>query len=109
MNESWSQKQPKRFNFLNKSVRHIFNWNFRSMAWVTVFSLVGIGHLGVVSVVSAADEAVLFATVNEYAMAVNQGDAVASGQRDFVCLYKMKQENKIVDGNFPAETDPVYE
>ncbi len=109
MSEFLNQKRPKHFNLLNKSVRHISNRYLQSMAWVAVFGLVGIGHLGVASVVSAANEAALFATVNEYAAAVNQGDAVVSGQRDFVCLYKMKQEHKIVDGKFPAETDPVYE
>ena len=51
----------------------------------------------------------LMSTVQEFAQAVGTGDTVTAGQRDFVCLYKMRQENKITEGNFPPSLDPVYD
>jgi hypothetical protein len=34
---------------------------------------------------------------------------VAAGQRDFVCLLKMAQQQLFVDGNFPDALSPIYE
>ncbi len=48
-------------------------------------------------------------TIREFAQAVSQGDRVAAGQRDFVCLLKMAQQQLFVDGNFPDPLSPVYE
>lgn len=51
----------------------------------------------------------LLTTVREYANAVGKGDRVAAGQRDFVCLYKMAQQQLFANGNFPDSLHPVYE
>ena len=55
------------------------------------------------------DQQALLTTVQTYSQAVAQGDIVEAGQRDFVCLYKMKLEKKALDGQFAAPTDPIYE
>ena len=51
----------------------------------------------------------LLTTVREYADAVGKGDRVAAGQRDFVCLYTMAQQQLFSNGNFPDPLSPVYE
>ena len=51
----------------------------------------------------------LLTTVREYADAVGKGDRVAAGQRDFVCLYTMAQQQLFSNGNFPDSLSPVYE
>jgi hypothetical protein len=51
----------------------------------------------------------LLTTIREYAHAVGKGDRVAAGQRDFVCLLKMAQQQLLVDGNFPDALSPIYE
>ncbi|MFA9561695.1 MAG: hypothetical protein ACERKU_05105 [Nitrospirota bacterium] len=51
----------------------------------------------------------LVATITEYAQAVGKNDRVAAGQRDFVCLLKMAQQQLLVDGNFPDALSPIYE
>ena len=51
----------------------------------------------------------LLATITEYAQAVGKNDRVAAGQRDFVCLMKMAQQQLLVDGKFPDALSPVYE
>ena len=51
----------------------------------------------------------LLTTINEFARAVGKADRVASGQRDFVCLLKMAQQQLFVDGNFPDALSPIYE
>ena len=48
-------------------------------------------------------------SVQAFAHAVNTRDQRMAGQHDFVCLFKMKQENKIVAGQFPPPSDPIYE
>jgi hypothetical protein len=55
------------------------------------------------------DEQTLLTTVQEYSQAVAQGDSVQAGQRDFVCLFKMKLEKKALDGQFADSTDPIYD
>ncbi len=54
-------------------------------------------------------EDALLTTIREYAEAVGKGDRVAAGQRDFVCLYKMAQQQLFSDGMFPDSFSPVYE
>ena len=51
----------------------------------------------------------LLTTITEFADAVGKGDRVAAGQRDFVCLLKMAQQQLLVDGNFPDMLSPIYE
>lgn len=51
----------------------------------------------------------LLATINAFAQAVGKADRVAAGQRDFVCLLKMAQQQLFVDGNFPNALSPIYE
>lgn len=51
----------------------------------------------------------LLTTINEFAQAVGKADRVAAGQRDFVCLLKMAQQQLFVDGNFPDALSPIYE
>jgi hypothetical protein len=51
----------------------------------------------------------LLTTIREYADAVGKGDRVAAGQRDFVCLYKMAQQQLISNGSFPDSLSPIYE
>ena len=51
----------------------------------------------------------LLTTIREYAYAVGKGDRVAAGQRDFVCLLKMANQQLFVDGNFPDALSPIYE
>ena len=76
------------------------------MIWVAAIFFVSLGNP---AMSAAADGSALFATVQEYAKAVSHGDSIAAGKRDFVCLFKMMQENKLTDGNFPADLDPVYD
>lgn len=51
----------------------------------------------------------LLTTINEFAQAVGKADRVAAGQRDFVCLMKMAQQQLFVEGNFPDALSPIYE
>ena len=51
----------------------------------------------------------LLTTIREYANALGKGDRVAAGQRDFVCLYTMAQQQLISNGNFPDSLSPIYE
>ena len=51
----------------------------------------------------------LLTTIREYADAVGKGDRVAAGQRDFICLYTMAQQQLFANGNFPDSLSPVYE
>jgi hypothetical protein len=51
----------------------------------------------------------LLTTIREYADAVGKGDRVAAGQRDFVCLYTMAQQQLFSNGNFPDSLSPIYE
>jgi len=51
----------------------------------------------------------LLTTINEFAQAVGKADRVAAGQRDFVCLLKMAQQQLFVGGNFPDALSPIYE
>ncbi len=51
----------------------------------------------------------LLTTIREYANAVGKGDRVAAGQRDFICLYQMAQQQLFTNGNFPDSLSPVYE
>jgi len=85
------------------------NQCFLFVAYILAVSLVGVGSLAWASNSSATDDSNLFATVKQYAEAVSQGNGLEAGQLDFVCLYKMKQEEKLTDGNFPADSDPVYD
>ena len=109
MKESLSQEEHYFSTVLNKSGVPFWNWRPMSIVWTAVFCFMNLGHSALVSSSEAADDSALFATVREYANAVSQGDSIAAGKRDFVCLFKMKQENKISDGNFPADLDPVYD
>ncbi len=56
-----------------------------------------------------ANQEELLTTIKDYAQAVGKGDRVAAGQRDFVCLLKMAQQQLFVDGNFPDSLSPIYE
>jgi hypothetical protein len=51
----------------------------------------------------------MLTTIREYANAVGRGDRVAAGQRDFICLYQMAQQQLFSNGNFPDSLSPVYE
>ncbi len=51
----------------------------------------------------------LLTTIREYADAVGKGDRVVAGQRDFVCLYTMAQQQLFSNGNFPDSLSPIYE
>ena len=51
----------------------------------------------------------LLTTITEFAHAVGKNDRVAAGQRDFVCLMKMAQQQLLVDGQFPDALSPIYE
>jgi hypothetical protein len=57
----------------------------------------------------AMNDKELLTTITEYAQAVGKNDRVAAGQRDFVCLLKMAQQQLFVDGNFPDALSPIYE
>ena len=57
----------------------------------------------------AADPKAMLTTIQEFALAVGKGDRVAAGQRDFVCLFKMAQQQLLKDGQFPDPLNPVYE
>ena len=48
-------------------------------------------------------------TIREYAEAVGKGDRVIAGQRDFVCLFTMAQQQLLTTGNFPDRLHPIYE
>ena len=57
----------------------------------------------------AVNEEALLTTIREYADAVGKGDRVAAGQRDFVCLHQMAQQQLFSNGNFPDSSNPIYE
>ncbi len=57
----------------------------------------------------SVNQEAMLSTITEYAHAVSKGDRVAAGQRDFVCLLKMAQQQLLVDGNFPDALSPIYE
>lgn len=58
---------------------------------------------------ASVNEEALLSTVREYANAVGKGDQVAAGQRDFVCLHQMAQQQLLSNGNFPDPSNPIYE
>ena len=58
---------------------------------------------------ASINEEALLSTVREYATAVGKGDQVAAGQRDFVCLHQMAQQQLLSNGNFPDPSNPIYE
>ncbi|MDR4494206.1 MAG: hypothetical protein R3B74_07250 [Nitrospirales bacterium] len=58
---------------------------------------------------TAGDPKAMLTTIREYAQAVGKADQVAAGQRDFVCLFKMAQQQLLKDGQFPDPLNPVYE
>jgi hypothetical protein len=58
---------------------------------------------------ASVSQEVLLTTIREYADAMGKGDRVAAGQRDFVCLYTMAQQQLFSNGNFPDSLSPVYE
>lgn len=58
---------------------------------------------------ASVNEEALLSTVREYAHAVGKGDQVAAGQRDFVCIYQMAQQQLFSNGNFPDPSNPIYE
>jgi hypothetical protein len=58
---------------------------------------------------ASVNEEALLSTVREYAHAVGKGDQVAAGQRDFVCLHQMAQQQLFSSGNFPDPSHPIYE
>ena len=85
-----------------------------SYSWVLCGCVAMVVGLFLGSWASAAEEPSeiqgnVLSTVQEFAQAVAKGDTIAAGQRDFICLFKMQQEKKIVDGQFPAQFDPVYD
>ncbi len=51
----------------------------------------------------------LLATIRDYAEGVEKGDRVAAGQRDFVCLFQMAQQQLLTTGEFPDGLHPIYE
>ena len=51
----------------------------------------------------------LLATIRDYAEGVGKGDRVAAGQRDFVCLFQMAQQQLLTTGDFPDGLHPIYE
>ena len=53
------------------------------------------------------NEEALLTTIREYADAVGNGDRVATGQRDFVCLHQMAQQQLFSNGNFPDPSHPI--
>ena len=55
------------------------------------------------------DQQALLTTVQEYAQVWLKEIPFEAGQRDFVCLYKMKLEKLAPEGQFAAPTDPIYE
>ncbi|WNM61311.1 hypothetical protein [Candidatus Nitrospira neomarina] len=58
---------------------------------------------------ASINEEALLSTVWEYAHAVGKGDQVAAGQRDFVCIYQMAQQQLFSNGKFPDPSNPIYE
>ncbi|MDH5428243.1 MAG: hypothetical protein OEZ57_08605 [Nitrospirota bacterium] len=58
---------------------------------------------------TSTNQAAWLSTITEYANAVSKGDRVAAGQRDFVCLLKMAQQQLLGNGQFPDGLSPIYE
>jgi len=97
-----------------RGLKSIQRMSGRSVMCLFLGVLVGLGGGALIPPVMAAenaqfDQQTLMTTVQEYAQAVAQGDLVQAGQRDFVCLYKMKLNKKAPDGQFAESTDPIYE
>ncbi len=107
MKESLGQDN-KTWKFHASGIR-VRNQYFQLVVNSVVVILLALGYPAFASAGSGADDAALFSTVQEYAAAVTRGEAVAAGQRDFVCLLKIKEENKLSGETFPDEADPVYE
>ena len=96
-------------NVIDKPAMRLGSRYLQYMAWAVAINLVGLAHPGWAATGAAVEESVLFATVKEYAEAVAKSDSLEAGKRDFVCLFKMKQEDKLTDGSFPVDSDPVYD
>lgn len=111
MEQSFSQMQMNLACPSNKSVkgrsRHLGNYLIIGLFvsfWGNGLSMPVMAAEG-----SHIDPQTLLTTVQEYAQGVAEGDTVRAGQRDFVCVFKMKLEKKILNGQFPEPSDPVYE
>ncbi len=46
--------------------------------------------------------------VRRYSQAVAASDPIAVAQHDFVCVLKMMEAGSVVEGRFPAASDPIY-
>jgi hypothetical protein len=108
----------RQFNMKNivRPETKIFSDSFISLRfWSRCFGMVaGFCLLFAFTHAKAADSASLneeelLTTIREYADAVGKGDRVAAGQRDFVCLYTMAQQQLFSNGKFPDALSPVYE
>jgi hypothetical protein len=89
-----------------------FSW--RRCKTLGLSMCIGFSLLGAFSQVGATDtapvnEKEILTTIREYAEAVGKGDKVAAGQRDFICLYKMAQQQLFSNGSFPDALHPVYD
>lgn len=111
MQQSFSQDQivisPRRL----KSIQRMSGQAVMGLFFGVLVSLCGGALIPPVMAAENAqfDEQTLLNTVQEYSQAVAQGDSVQAGQRDFVCLFKMKLEKKALDGQFADSTDPIYD
>jgi len=89
-----------------------FRRNRPTLRWLAMllgsFLLLSFPHAWAADTVPVNQEQLL-TTIREYADAVGKGDRVAAGQRDFVCLYKMAQQQLFSNGNFPDPLSPIYE
>jgi len=89
-----------------------FRRNRPTLRWLAMllgsFLLLSFPHAWAADTVPVNQEQLL-TTIREYADAVGKGDRVAAGQRDFVCLYKMAQQQLFSNGNFPDSLSPIYE
>ncbi|MEJ2231884.1 MAG: hypothetical protein P8X46_11975, partial [Nitrospirales bacterium] len=89
-----------------------FSQNKLTLRWLAMllgsFLLLSFPHAWAADTVPVNQEQLL-TTIREYADAVGKGDRVAAGQRDFVCLYKMAQQQLFSNGNFPDSLSPIYE
>ncbi|MEO7861329.1 MAG: hypothetical protein ABIU05_12960, partial [Nitrospirales bacterium] len=99
--------QPEADHRLGTPVRRMWSslkWaGLLCCSWLLAFTHVWAAEPGPVN------EEALLTTVREFANALGNGDRVAAGQRDFVCLHQMAQQQLFSDGNFPDPSNPIYE
>ncbi len=109
MIESLSRGKSNRCYFNENVMRQSDGQILLTIAGLLMGSFIFLSDPSIAAGGTDIDESTLFDTVKVYAEAVSNGDSLEAGKRDFVCLFRMRQEDKLADGHFPPDSDPIYD